>query len=188
MSMISLPLPLERNLHFTEYVENESIRKITEDIIKLNTDDEYLLKLYSVYNLKYEPQPIKIYIDSYGGSVYQILGLISIIDTSKTQIHTIATGVAMSAGMMLLISGHKRFAHQNSTILYHQLSADSWGKLEGMKDDIKEYKRLQKLLEEILLNKTKLTKKKLKEINKLKKDWYISAQESLELKIIDEII
>lgn len=185
---LNLPIPLKRNLYFSDGVNLESIQKLTEAIVEINDDDEHLKKLFQVYNLKYEPEPIKIYIDSFGGSVYQILGLVSVIETSKVPIHTISTGVAMSAGLIMLISGHKRFAHKYSTQLYHQVSSITWGKLEFMKDELKEFKRLQKMLDDIIIRKTKLTKKKLKEINTLQKDWYLTAEESLQFGIIDEII
>ena len=186
--METLPLPKQRNLYIYDGIDLYSIQKLTESIIEINEHDEHLTKLFGVYNLNYQPDPIKIHIDYFGGSVYQILGLISVIETSKVPIWTISTGVSMSAGLMLLISGHKRFAHKYSTQLYHQLSSATWGTLESIKDDVKELKRLQKILEEIITSKTKLTKKKLKEINLLKKDWFLTPKESLELGIIDEII
>jgi ATP-dependent Clp protease protease subunit len=82
--------------------------------------------------------PIVIYIDSYGGSVYQCLGLISVMMNSKTKIHTIF-GVAMSAGFMILISGHKRFSYKHSTLL-HQASSFSSGELKKIEEDVEEMK------------------------------------------------
>lgn len=184
----SLPLPKSRNLFFSDGVDLSSIGKLSESIIEIETNDEYLKRLYSVHNLSYSPDPIKIYIDSYGGVVYQVLGLISVMDTCKTPIHTYSTGCAMSCGLLMLISGHKRFAYKHSTPLYHQVSNWLYGKLEDLKDDLKETKRLQKLIDSIVLEKTKLTKKKLKEINTVKKDWYMTAKEALEYGVIDEIV
>lgn len=186
--MDNLPLPKKRELFFSEAVDQFSIKRLIEDITTINSDDEHLKRLYGVYDLTYEPKPIKIYIDSYGGDVYSILGLIGTIRSSKTPVWTHATGAAMSAGFLLLISGWKRIASKYSTMMYHQLSSLSWGKLEGMKDDLKENKRLQKVIDEIVISNTKIAKKKLKEINTLKKDWFITSQEALELGIIDEII
>ena len=94
----------------------------------------------------------------------------------------------MSCGFLLLISGHKRFAYKYSTPLYHQVSSWTIGKLEDMKADLKETKRLQVMIDNIVVSKTKLTKKKLKEVNKLKIDWFMTAHEALELGVIDEII
>jgi ATP-dependent Clp protease protease subunit len=80
-----------------------------------------LSKIYEVHDLEYKPKPIKIHIDSYGGAVYQCFGLLGIIKSSKTTIHTLVTGCAMSCGFLIAIAGHKRFAYEKSTYLYHLL-------------------------------------------------------------------
>jgi hypothetical protein len=38
------------------------------------------------------------------------------------------------------------------------------------------------------LEKTKITAKKLERIYKTKKDWYMTAEEALKLKVVDEIV
>lgn len=186
--MTNLPLPKDRSLFFTKQVDQSSIGDLTQKIVEINDDDTQLKKVYSIYNLKYEPEPIKIYIDSYGGNVYQCFGLLSVIERSKTPVHTIVTGCAMSCGFMMLISGHKRFAHKMSTPLYHQVSTGFWGTVKDMEERLEETKRLQKQIEDYTTEKTKIGKKKLKEILDNKKDWFMSAEEALELGVIDEIL
>jgi ATP-dependent Clp protease protease subunit len=188
MSEISLPQPRLRNIYFYEQVDQDSIKKVVEEVTAINESDEMLNKLYSVYDLKYTPKPIKIYIDSYGGDVYQVLGLLSIIESSSTPVHTYATGAAMSCGFMMLITGHRRFAYKYSTPLYHQVSDWAYGTLEEMKERVSETKRIQKLLESIIIQKTRLTKTKLKEVNSRKANWYFTPKEALEWGVIDEII
>lgn len=185
---MSLPIPLNRDLFLSDQIDQESMRKISEEIIKINKDDEFIMRQYQVYDLEYDPKPIKIYIDSFGGTVYQCLGLIGIMEASKTPVWTYATGAAMSCGFLILISGHKRFGYKYSTPLYHQVSNWIYGKMEDLKDHLQETKRLQKLIDEITISKTKLSKKKLKEINSIKKDWFITPKEALDYGIIDEII
>lgn len=184
----NLPLPKKRDLFFTKQVDQASIGDITQRIIELNQDDEHLKKIYAIWGLDYHPEPIKIYIDSYGGLVYQCFGLLSVMERSQTPIHTIVTGCAMSCGFMMLISGHKRFAHKLSTPLYHQVSSGAFGTVKEMEEKIEETKRLQSQLESIVLDKTKISKKKLKEILDNKKDWYMSSKEALELGVVDEIL
>jgi ATP-dependent Clp protease protease subunit len=184
----NLPLPKKRDLFFTKQVDQASIGDITQKIIEINQDDEHLKKVYSIYGLKYEPEPIKIYIDSYGGYVYQCFGLLSVMERSQTPIHTIVTGCAMSCGFMMLISGHKRFAHKLSTPLYHQVSSGAFGTVKEMEESLQESKRLQEKLEEIVLDKTSISKKKLKEIFDTKKDWFMTSEEALKLNIVDEIL
>lgn len=184
----NLPLPKKRDLFFIKQVDQASIGDVTQKIIEINQDDEHLKKVYSIYGLKYEPEPIKIYIDSYGGYVYQCFGLLSVMERSETPIHTIVTGCAMSCGFMMLISGHKRFAHKLSTPLYHQVSSGAFGTVKEMEEKIEESKRLQEQLESIVKEKTNISKKKLKEIFDTKKDWYMTSEEALSLGVIDEIL
>jgi ATP-dependent Clp protease protease subunit len=184
----TLRLPKDRELFFIKQVDQASIGELTKSIIEINKDDELLKKLYSVYGMEYTPKPIKIFIDSYGGYVYQCFGLLSVIERSETPIHTIVTGCAMSCGFMMLISGHKRFAHRLSTPLYHQVSSGVGGTVKEIEEHLEESKRLQKTLEDIVKEKTKITKKRLREIYDYKKDWFMSADEALELGVVDEIL
>jgi ATP-dependent Clp protease protease subunit len=183
-----IPLPKTRNLYLAKQVDQASMNALTKSILEINDNDEYLKKLYSVHDLEYNPKPIKIYIDSYGGAVYQCFGLLGVIDKSVTPIHTIVTGAAMSCGFMILISGHKRFGYPLSTPLYHQVSTGFWGKIQDMEEALQETKRLQKKIEDITLDKTQISKKKLTEIMKKKVDWYMSVEEALGLGVIDEIV
>lgn len=184
----NLPLPKKRDLFFTKQVDQVSIGELTQKVIEINQDDEHLQKVYSIYGLDYKPEPINIYIDSYGGAVYQCFGLLSVIEISKTPVHTIVTGCAMSCGFLLLISGHKRFAHKMSTPLYHQVSTGFFGKVQEMEEKLEETKRLQKQIEDYTTERTKISKKKLKEILENKKDWYMTSEEALELGVVDEIL
>jgi ATP-dependent Clp protease protease subunit len=184
----NLQLPKERQIYFTKQVDQSSIAELTRQIIEINEDDRHLEKLYKVYDLEYKPKPINVYIDSYGGAVYQCFGLLSVIERSKTPVHTIVTGCAMSCGFLILLAGHKRFAHKMSTPLYHQVSTGFFGKVQDMEEKLEEAKRLQTQIEDYTKSKTKIAKKKLREILENKKDWYMTADEALELGVVDEIL
>jgi ATP-dependent Clp protease protease subunit len=178
----------DRNIFLSEQITQESVKSVIEKIILINESDKELTKKAKRFGFKYKSSPIVIYIDSYGGSVYQCLGLISVMMNSKTKIHTICTGVAMSAGFMILISGHKRFSYKHSTLLYHQASSFSSGELKKIEEDVEEMKRLQTLLEIIVLSRTNITKARLTRVYVEKIDWFISADEALEYKIINKIL
>ena len=184
----TLPKPKPRTLYLPEQVNQESMNKLTKSIIEINKSDYYLKKLYAISDIDYNPKPIEIYIDSYGGAVYQCMGLLGVMEKSVTPIHTIVTGCAMSCGFMILISGHKRFGYKLSTPLYHQVSTGFRGKVQDMEESLEETKRLQKMIEKITLARTEIPKKRLKEVLKNKVDWYMTAKEALELGVIDGII
>lgn len=186
--MIQLPIAKDRNLYLAKQVDQASINEISKAIIDINQDDEYLGKLAELHGMTYTPKPIKLYIDSYGGYVYQCLGLLGIMDKSVVPVHTIVTGAAMSCGFMIAIGGQKRFAYDTATHMYHQVSSVMWGKLKDMEEDLEETKRLQSIIEEHTLAHTKMTREMLDENYKGKKDWFITAKQALKLGIIDEII
>jgi ATP-dependent Clp protease protease subunit len=186
--MLDLKNPKERNLFLAQQVNQDSINKISQAIIEINEDDEELRKIYKLHDLVYTPKPIKLYIDSYGGSVYQCFGLLGIMRASKVPVHTIVTGCAMSCGFLISITGHKRFGYPKSTYLYHQVSSGVAGTVKEMEDDVIEAKRLQKMIETHTLELTNISKKKLEKVYKTKKDWFIDSDEAIKLKIIDEIL
>jgi ATP-dependent Clp protease protease subunit len=184
----NLPGPKERILYMAKQVDQESINELTKSIIAINEDDSHLEKIYALQDIEYTPKPIKIYVDSYGGYVYQCFGLLSIMSTSKTPIHTIVTGCAMSCGFLIAIAGHKRFCYPKSTYMYHQVSSGSIGKAKDLEENVYETKRLQKMLEQHTLEFTKITKKRLKEVYKTKFDWYIEAEDAKQLCVVDKIL
>jgi ATP-dependent Clp protease protease subunit len=183
-----LPLAKPRVLYLAAQVNQKSMNDLTKAIIAINDHDRYLEKLYGIHEIVYRPKPIKIYIDSYGGAVYQCFGLLGVMDKSATPIHTIVTGAAMSCGFMILISGHKRFGYSHSTPLYHQVSSGFWGKVKDLEEKLEETKRLQKKIEFLTLERTSISKKRLGEVLKNKIDWYMTVEEALTLGVVDEII
>ena len=82
----------------------------------------------------------------------------------------------------------QRFGYKHSTPLYHQVSTGFQGKVQDMEDSLVETKRLQKKIEDITLERTSISKKKLTEILKNKKDWFMTAEEALGLGVIDGIL
>jgi len=187
--MQDLKAPKDRDLFFSFQVDQKTISDLSKEIVAINKDDDYLEQIYKASSFKYLRSPILVYIDSYGGNVYQCFGLISLIENSKTPVHTIVTGCAISCGFLILIAGHKRFAHKHSTMLYHQVSNGvQSGKFMDMAQDLKEVERLQRKIEDLVLEKTKIGKKALKKSLKQKTDWFIEPKAAKELGVIDEII
>jgi len=185
---INLPIPMKRKLYLAAQVDQDSMNELTKSIIEINDSDRELEKIYGIYDLNYIPKPIEILIDSYGGDVYNCLGLIGVMKKSETPVHTIANGAAMSCGFVILIHGHRRFAYEYATPMYHQVSSGVWGTVQDIEEDYKETKRLQTIWEKMTIEKTKITKEKLKEILSKKHDWYMTSKEALKFGVVDEIL
>jgi ATP-dependent Clp protease protease subunit len=188
MSAQLLPLPLERTLYLDKQVDQASMGLLCKTITTINDHDVHLKKLYAVYDLDYNAKPIILKIDSFGGGLNACYALIAEIERSKTPVHTIAVGAAMSCGFMILISGHKRFAYKYSAPLYHQISSAARGTYQEIKEGTENLKRWQKILESTVLKRTKITKEKLKDMRLRKIDWELTPDEALKYGVIDEII
>ena len=185
--MAHLDKPASRNLFLAQQVDQDSMNVLSKSILDIRENDEYLKGLYQLHNLVYEPKPIVIHIDSYGGAVYQCFGLLSIMKSEGTPVDTVVTGCAMSCGFMIAIHGRKRKIHKHSTMMYHQVSSGVHGKVADIKEDLVEAMRLQKTIEEMTLENTKITKKKLEKVYKKKKDWFLDAKDALKWGCVDEI-
>lgn len=153
---------------------------ITQMILEWNREDE--ASGIPVDSRK----PIKIFIYTLGGGVDEIFQLADIIDLSKTPVYTYNMGIALSAGLDVLISGHKRFALKNSKALYHSGSAGIQGTAEQIQSQTAQYAKQLDILNERVLKRTKISKELLKK--KKKSEWYIIGNEQVELGIVDELI
>jgi ATP-dependent Clp protease protease subunit len=173
--------PNERVFTLHGDIEDNNIGQVIDGISKIIITDEINEMTYR----NYMRLPIKLYIQSYGGSVYDALALVDIILTSPTPVHTICTGYAMSAAFIIFIVGHVRFVTKHATLLYHQISSAEWGKLKDLEENIEETKRLQKVLEDIVLEHTLISKKELEESYRLKKDMYYDAKDCINKGIAD---
>lgn len=137
---------------------------------------------------KDKKKPIKLNISSYGGSVYDMFALIDAIENSSCQIHTIATGKVMSAGAIIFVCGDKRFITKNTRVMFHEVSSWGEGKLNDLQTGVMECIELQKMINKILLKRTKLAKNMSDMFFLLERDRYLSAKEAIKYKCADKII
>lgn len=131
---------------------------------------------------------IFLYINSPGGHVSSGLAIYDTIQYIRPDVATICMGQAASMGALLLCSGTKgkRSALPHSRIMIHQ----PWGGVQGQAADIeihaKELLVLRSRMNEIL---AKHTGQPLKKIERdTDRNYFMSAEESKEYGIIDEVI
>lgn len=167
-----------RNIYFAGEVNKETTGKIQESILELLEEDGKLK----------EVEPIKLYINSMGGNVASMFGLIDIILSSKTPIHTYNNGTCASAGLYILMAGHKRLGRKNSSYLLHQVQVDFYGDYMRVKQDLDYARALQNRIRRFTLERTKITESFFDEIVDTKTDYWFFSEEALELGCIDEVI
>lgn len=134
---------------------------------------------------------IPIVIDSYGGQVYSVLSMVDVIRNSSKRICTIALGKAMSCGSLLFSCGHDgyRFIAPNATLLIHDVSSASQGKIEEIKADANESSRLDNLLFRIYDTNCKKPDGYFKKIvhDKGHADWFLSPEECVQHNLANHI-
>ena len=165
-------------------IDEDKVKGVIDKITDINSFDD--VKEKEIAN--YVREPINLYISSFGGCVYTGMSLMGLIQLSKTKIITIGLGKIMSMGLYIFLCGHERQVHKFSTFLYHEVSSIVWGKLEGIKQDLEEGQRLQDILDTFLLERTVITKDKIDEIKKAKKDWFIPATEAIKFGIAEKVL
>lgn len=125
---------------------------------------------------------IPIIVDSYGGQVYSLLSMISEIQNAKMPVATIVESKAMSAGAILFSFGTEgyRYCAPNATLMIHEVSSFSFGKVEDLKVDAEETDRLNTLIFKLMgKNCGKGDNYFLDLIHeKGHTDWYLTAKEA----------
>lgn len=151
---------------------------------------EHIIRIYNVMDKDLpieERKPIKLFINSNGGSAIGCLEIIDAINLSKTPVYTINIGLAASAGLDVFITGKKRFCYPNATFLFHEgstsLSSIDAGKFRNYSDW---YDRLLKRTKDNLIKNTKVTPELYKE--KQNDDWWFFAEEAIEYGFCDEVL
>lgn len=130
-------------------------------------------------------KPIKIYINSYGGSSVSMYQISDIIKLSKTPVWTIATGAAYSSGFFVFINGHKRIAYPNASFLFHEGSVGQIGDAGKFRNFAEFYSEELNRLKIMVLKNTKITEELYE--RKKKDDWWFFPEEAIELGVCDEI-
>lgn len=176
MNQLSDKVSSERIIYLSGEVNEHSIAQAIAGIVVMTNHDPR--------------SPITLMVSTYGGSVDEMFSLYDVIKHVSCPIHTVGLGKIMSAGVLILASGKKgrRMIGQSARVMIHPISLGNTGTIFQMKNDLHESERQQKLMENMLLSETNITRTQLTEIMKSGCDRYFTAQEALKLGIVDAII
>ena len=132
---------------------------------------------------------IEIVFSSPGGSIIDGFELFDFIQDLRLNGHKVTTGsLGMAASMagILLMAGDVRWIGHQSWLMIHRAAFGAIGKTFEIEDEVKLVKRIEERIVDIFTSRSKLTKQKIKR-NWDRKDWWIDADECLELGLVDEI-
>lgn len=132
-------------------------------------------------------KPIKVYINSDGGSVSAVFTIIDLLLMSYTPVITIGLGKCYSSGGLLLMAGHKRLLLPNCTVLIHDGQSGSYGAIGKMLDNLEFTKELEVKIKNYILSRTTISEDDYDK--NYRRDWWIFANDAVEkYNIADKIV
>ncbi len=131
---------------------------------------------------------IYLYINSPGGSVSAGMGMFDTMNQIRPDVCTICIGLAASMGAFLLSAGQKgkRMSLPNSRIMIHQPLGGAQGQATDIEIQAKEILYLKQKLNGHLADHTGQPLSKIEEDTE--RDFFMSAEESKEYGLIDQVI
>ncbi len=189
--MVIVPTIIERNASVERVYDLYSCL-LKERIIILTGEIEDTMSSSICAQLLYlastGSDPILMYINSPGGSVSAGLAIYDTMNYIKCEVSTICMGICASMAAVLLSAGAKgkRCSLANGEVMIHQPLGGMQGQAKDMEIAANHIIRMKNRLNNILAQNCG---KSLDEIAALcDRDYYMDAQEAVDLGIIDTII
>ena len=135
-------------------------------------------------------EPIVIILNNLGGDYYHGMALYDRIKASPCHVTVEVYGQAMSMGSLILQSADRRVMSPNATLMIHYGQASMDTTSLNFQQWAKEFKRIDKVAEEIYLTriKEKHADYKTRDLKKLLAvDTFFTAEQALDLGLIDEV-
>jgi ATP-dependent Clp endopeptidase proteolytic subunit ClpP len=127
-----------------------------------------------------------------GGNVHEMFALHDMMDIVKHRrdIATLGVGKVFSAGLPLLINGTpgKRHLTKNTRIMLHRCNGGNMGTTADLQSSHEEMLLIEDKMIQLLAANTNLTIAGIKEMFSSNTDQFFSAEEALEMGIVDKII
>lgn len=169
---------LENHTHFLiGDIDEENVRKAIQWIAYENMIEE-------------DGKILTLYINSFGGSLYDAFALIDIMGASKYPVSTVAIGSIFSAAFLIFASGAKgyRVVSKNAGIMCHQFSDVTEGKYHDIKAAAKENESSNNKMLNILREASDLEPRTIKSKLLGPSDTWLTSEELISFNLADRIL
>ena len=158
------------------------------DEIESHTLTDFIIRMRSLLqHRKNKTAPVNLMINSPGGDIYEMFGIIDYIESLDVKVNTICRGRAFSAAAIILTCGTgTRMMSKRSTVMFHQSSSFLGGKMSDISAYLDNVKNIEKTIYDILAEKTNKDQSWWKD--NMKSDLYLTAAEAKDLGVLDIII
>lgn len=174
----------------SQSLRHQGIYVLMSEIDQLTIQPVVEWILYENFVVKKKKTELQLIICSNGGDTSAAFALIDVMRSSAIPIKTVGLGVIASAGLLVFISGHRgrRFLTPNTSLLSHQFSWLSQGKVHELIAQVKEYELLHRRMIDHYKSCTELSLVQIREKLLPPQDVYLSSQEALELGLCDHVV
>jgi ATP-dependent Clp protease protease subunit len=133
-------------------------------------------------------QPIRVYINSPGGSVDAGFAIYDSMRFVKSPVHAVCAGLAASAATVILLGAEKGHRHSlpNTRFLLHQPSTGMQGQASDIAIGAQQILKLRKRINELLVEETGQSLEQIK--TDTHRDHWMTADEAVEYGLIDSIV
>lgn len=133
-------------------------------------------------------QPINMYINSPGGSIYAGLAIYDAMQMIQAPVSTTAVGVTASMGTVLLAAGEpgRRYALPHATIHMHPAGGGAQGYTEDVRIAYREQERVQTQLFHLVGKHTNHSWQEIEE--DFRRDRFMNAIDAKEYGLVDEVL
>jgi len=168
----------------------DSVVYLNDDITE-NTLVDLMIRVRAILNSRSSEnrnEPINLIINSNGGDVYEMLGIIDYIESLSVPVNTICRGRAFSAAAVILACGTgTRMASKRSCVMFHEAISFADGiKVSDMTAYLNNLKSLENDVCDLLASKSNKNADWWRQQQKT--DLFLSASQLKEYGIIDAII
>lgn len=147
--------------------------------------------LESDFTDDYESNKFELIVSTNGGSALEMFSIYDTIRMIKEQapISTVGLGKVMSAGVLILASGTKghRKIGKHCRVMIHGVASGYAGSIHSLENELEEVQWIQQQYISLLANETDMTQKYIKNLISRKVNVYLTAEQSVEYGIADEV-
>ena len=132
---------------------------------------------------------ITFVINSAGGDIiagFHLFDTLKWLEDEGHNITTVGLGMAASMGGVLLQAGKTRVLGPRASLLIHEASFVAGGSMGDIEDTVDFVKTLQERILQIFADRSTLTKAQIRNRWK-RKNWWLTAQQALDLGFVDEV-
>ncbi len=163
-----------RQLFLWGTINDGNARKIVDALMFLHSKDQ--------------EAPITIHINSEIGSFTAAMVIIDTIKLIKTPVHTVAMGLASSAGALIFSAGDQRMLYPNTQLMVHppEMNSAFKGSIAGGRKSPNHIKRLSNFVAETYAQNCKQTVENV--MTHFNENRWLNATEAIEFGIADGIV